>query len=160
MFWFHTCVFLCLCSYRLLDPELFTLHHAGTVVMATETKAADEQVSSPGHLHPSLKLDLPPDAKLTGKHFIKFNYNIQYYSVFLHLITIVIAFSKCLHWIANWLCNSFTFKWLCIEHFEKDMLFTMCCCWNHLNSVVSSDNPQFVGSWQMTFIYTLLMMMM
>nr|DBA31011.1 TPA: hypothetical protein GDO54_006926 [Pyxicephalus adspersus] len=52
-------------SYRLLDPELFTLHHAGTVVMATETKAADEQVSSPGHLHPSLKLDLPPDAKLT-----------------------------------------------------------------------------------------------
>ncbi|XP_018409374.1 PREDICTED: cilia- and flagella-associated protein 54 [Nanorana parkeri] len=50
---------------RLLDPELFTLHHAGTVVMATETKAADEQVSSPGHLHPSLKLDLPPDAKLT-----------------------------------------------------------------------------------------------
>ncbi|KAM4035751.1 cilia- and flagella-associated protein 54 isoform 2-T2 [Anomaloglossus baeobatrachus] len=52
-------------SYRILDPELFTLHHAGTVVMATETNAADEQISSLGHLHPSLKLDLPPDAKLT-----------------------------------------------------------------------------------------------
>ncbi|XP_069829922.1 cilia- and flagella-associated protein 54 isoform X2 [Dendropsophus ebraccatus] len=52
-------------SYRVLDPELFTLHHAGTVVMATETNAADEQMSSLGHLHPSLKLDLPPDAKLT-----------------------------------------------------------------------------------------------
>ncbi|KAM9311613.1 cilia- and flagella-associated protein 54 [Gastrophryne carolinensis] len=52
-------------SYRILDPELFTLHHAGTVVMTTETKAVDEQVSSPGHLHPSLKLDLPLDAKLT-----------------------------------------------------------------------------------------------
>ncbi|KAG8578276.1 hypothetical protein GDO81_010441 [Engystomops pustulosus] len=52
-------------SYRILDPELFTLHHAGTVVMATETNAADEQMSSLGHLHPSLKLDLPPDAILT-----------------------------------------------------------------------------------------------
>ncbi|XP_040264159.1 cilia- and flagella-associated protein 54 [Bufo bufo] len=52
-------------SYRVLDPELFTLHHAGTVVMATETNAADELMSSLGHLHPSLKLDLPPDAKLT-----------------------------------------------------------------------------------------------
>ncbi|XP_068129765.1 cilia- and flagella-associated protein 54 [Hyperolius riggenbachi] len=52
-------------SYRVLDPELFTLHHAGTVVMATETKPGDEQEPSPGHLHPSLKLDLPPDAKLT-----------------------------------------------------------------------------------------------
>ncbi|XP_073507675.1 cilia- and flagella-associated protein 54 isoform X2 [Phyllobates terribilis] len=52
-------------SYRILDPELFTLHHAGTVVMATETNAADEQMSRLGHLHPSLKLDLPPDAKLT-----------------------------------------------------------------------------------------------
>ncbi|XP_075062080.1 cilia- and flagella-associated protein 54 [Mixophyes fleayi] len=55
---------LCLCSYRVLDPELFTLHHAGTVVMATDTNAIEEQISSPGHLHPSLKLDLPPDAKL------------------------------------------------------------------------------------------------
>ncbi|XP_075712881.1 cilia- and flagella-associated protein 54 isoform X2 [Rhinoderma darwinii] len=52
-------------SYGVLDPELFTLHHAGTVVMATETNAVDEQMSSLGHLHPSLKLDLPPDAKLT-----------------------------------------------------------------------------------------------
>ncbi|XP_063783817.1 cilia- and flagella-associated protein 54 isoform X2 [Pseudophryne corroboree] len=52
-------------SYRVLDPELFTLHHAGTVVMATNTNAAKEQMSSPGHLHPSLKLDLRPDAKLT-----------------------------------------------------------------------------------------------
>ncbi|XP_069620558.1 cilia- and flagella-associated protein 54 isoform X5 [Ranitomeya imitator] len=52
-------------SYRILDPELFTLHHAGTVVMATETNAADEQMSRLGHLHPSLKLDLPPDAKVT-----------------------------------------------------------------------------------------------
>ncbi|KAG9490483.1 hypothetical protein GDO78_006036 [Eleutherodactylus coqui] len=52
-------------SYRILDPELFTLHHAGTVVMATETNAADEQMYSLGHLHPSLKLDLPTDAKLT-----------------------------------------------------------------------------------------------
>ncbi|XP_056430458.1 cilia- and flagella-associated protein 54 [Hyla sarda] len=52
-------------SYGVLDPELFTLHHAGTVVMATETNAADEQMSSLGHLHSSLKLDLPPDAKLT-----------------------------------------------------------------------------------------------
>ncbi|KAM4676016.1 cilia- and flagella-associated protein 54 [Discoglossus pictus] len=48
-------------SYRILDPELFSLHHAGTVVMATETNAKDERIASPGHLHPSVKLDIPPE---------------------------------------------------------------------------------------------------
>ncbi|XP_053319636.1 cilia- and flagella-associated protein 54 [Spea bombifrons] len=52
-------------SYKILDPEIFSLHHAGTVVMATETNAGDEQMLSPGHLHPSLKLDLPSGDKLT-----------------------------------------------------------------------------------------------
>ncbi|XP_075456664.1 cilia- and flagella-associated protein 54 isoform X2 [Ascaphus truei] len=52
-------------SYSVLDPELFSLHHAGTVVMATEINAMDERISSPGHLHPSLKLDLSSGVKLT-----------------------------------------------------------------------------------------------
>ncbi|KAM8971997.1 cilia- and flagella-associated protein 54 [Pelodytes ibericus] len=51
-------------SYGVLDPEVFSLHHAGTVVMATEN-AGDEQISGPGHLHLSLKLQLPSGAKLT-----------------------------------------------------------------------------------------------
>ncbi|KAM4748836.1 cilia- and flagella-associated protein 54 [Rhinophrynus dorsalis] len=55
-------------SYRILDPEIFSLPHAGTVVMATETNAADEQIASPGHLHPSLKLHLPSESKLTDSN--------------------------------------------------------------------------------------------
>ncbi|KAG8439495.1 hypothetical protein GDO86_005631 [Hymenochirus boettgeri] len=53
---------------RVLDPELFTLHHAGTVVMETETTSQDKRIASPGHLHPSLKLDLPSGIKLTGSN--------------------------------------------------------------------------------------------
>uniref|UniRef100_A0A8C5N1B0 Cilia and flagella associated protein 54 n=1 Tax=Leptobrachium leishanense TaxID=445787 RepID=A0A8C5N1B0_9ANUR len=54
-------------SYRVLDPEIFSLHHAGTVVMTTED-AEEEESSSPGHLHSSLKLDLTSGAKVTDSN--------------------------------------------------------------------------------------------
>eukprot|EP00079_Xenopus_tropicalis_P023165 XP_012815326.1 PREDICTED: cilia- and flagella-associated protein 54 isoform X1 [Xenopus tropicalis] len=55
-------------SARVLDPELFALHHAGTVVMTTETTVLDERIGSPGHLHPSLKLDLTSGTKLSDSN--------------------------------------------------------------------------------------------
>ncbi|XP_018107846.1 cilia- and flagella-associated protein 54 isoform X2 [Xenopus laevis] len=55
-------------STRVLDPDLFALHHAGIVVMTTETTVLDEQIGSPGHLHPSLKLDLTSGTKLSDSN--------------------------------------------------------------------------------------------
>ncbi|XP_053575221.1 cilia- and flagella-associated protein 54 [Bombina bombina] len=57
-----------LINYQILDPELFSLHHAGTVVMVTETNVKDGRISSPGHLHPSVKLALPFEGKLNDSY--------------------------------------------------------------------------------------------
>ncbi|XP_063302214.1 cilia- and flagella-associated protein 54 [Pelobates fuscus] len=55
-------------SYRILDPEILSLHNAGTVVIATDD-TVDEQISNPGHLHPLLKLDLSSGVKLTDLNY-------------------------------------------------------------------------------------------